>query len=43
MGKLIGAIATTIAALAAITLWVAIYVGIPVLAFVALWKYVIGG
>lgn len=43
MGKLIGAIATTIAALAAIALWVAIYVGIPVLAFFALWKYTIGG
>lgn len=40
MGKLIGAVAGTLAALAAITLWVAIYVGIPVLAFVALWKYV---
>ena len=43
MGKLIGAIATTIVALAAIALYMAIYIGIPVLAFVALWKYAIGG
>lgn len=40
MGKLIGAVAGTLAALAVIVLWLVIYVGIPVLAVLALWKYV---
>lgn len=43
MAKLIGGIVGALAALAAIALWCAVYIGIPVLAFIALWKYTMGG